>query len=202
MLRIRLSRVGKRKQPAYRIVVTDRRNPREGAHLEVIGHFNPLTDPPTVKIKDERAIHWLKVGAIPSDTAARILTKAGLMEQAGREPFVYVGKQVPKGQKNPKKARKEAEEGGAPAAAVASAPAAKVKAEAPAEEPAAEAPAVEAPAEEPAAEEPAAEEPAAEEPAAEEPAAEEPAAEEPEEATAEEPAAEEPAAEEKTKGKS
>ncbi len=164
MLRIRLSRVGKKKQPAYRIVVTDRRNPREGAHLEVIGHFNPLTDPPTVKIKDERAIHWLKVGAMPSDTAARILTKAGLMEQAGREPFVYVGKQVPKGQKNPKKARKEAEEGGAPAAAVASAPAAKVKAEAPAEEPAAEAPAVEAPAEEPAAEEPAAEEPAAEEP--------------------------------------
>ena len=202
MLRIRLSRVGKRKQPAYRIVVTDRRNPREGAHLEVIGHFNPLTDPPTVKIKDERAIHWLKVGAMPSDTAARILTKAGLMEQAGREPFVYVGKQVPKGQKNPKKARKEAEEGGAPAAAVASAPAAKVKAEAPAEEPAVEAPAEEPAAEEPAAEEPAAEEPAAEEPAAEEPAAEEPAAEEPEEATAEEPAAEEPAAEEKTKGKS
>ncbi len=220
MLRIRLSRVGKRKQPAYRIVVTDRRNPREGAHLEVIGHFNPLTDPPTVKIKDERAIHWLKVGAMPSDTAARILTKAGLMEQAGREPFVYVGKQVPKGQKNPKKARKEAEEGGAPAAAVASAPAAKVKAEAPAEEPAAEAPAVERARSRRArsrrarcrracsrrarspAEEPAAEEPAAEEPQAEEPAAEEPAAEEPEEATAEEPAAEEPAAEEKTKGKS
>ncbi|HEY5640183.1 MAG TPA: 30S ribosomal protein S16 [Dehalococcoidia bacterium] len=185
MLRIRLSRVGKKKQPAYRIVVTDRRNPREGAHLEVIGHFNPLTEPPTLKIKEERAIHWLKNGAMPSDTAARILTKEGIMEQAGREPFVYVGKQVPKGQKNPKKARKEGAEGGA--APPAAAPAAVATAEEPAAEAPAEEPAAEAPAEEPAAEAP------AEEPAAEAPA-EEPAAEAP----AEEPAAEEPAAEEET----
>ncbi|MCH7484817.1 MAG: 30S ribosomal protein S16, partial [Chloroflexi bacterium] len=142
MLRIRLSRVGKKKHPAYRIVVIDRRKPRDGANVEVIGHFDPLTEPETVKIKEDRAIYWLKNGAMPSDTAARLLTKAGIMEQAGRKPFVYVGKQVPKGQKNPKKGRKDgAEEGAAPAApaAAATAPAAEAKAEAPAEKPKAEA---------------------------------------------------------------
>ena len=206
MLRIRLSRVGKKKQPAYRIVVTDRRKPRDGANVEVIGHFDPLTDPATVKIKEERAIYWLKNGAMPSDTAARILTKAGIMEQAGREPFVYVGKQVPKGQKNPKKGRKDgAEEGAAPAAAApaAAAPAAEAKAEEPAAEAKTEEPAAEAKTEEPAAEakteEPVAEakteEPAAEADA-EEPAAE---AEKPaEESPAEEPTAKEEEPAEKT----
>ena len=173
MLRIRLSRVGKKKQPAYRIVVTDRRKPRDGANVEVIGHFNPLTEPATVVIKEERAIYWLKNGAMPSDTAARLLTKAGIMELAGREPFVYVGKQVPKGQKNPKKGRKEgAEEGAAAPAPAAAAPAA----EAPVAEAKAEEPAAEAKAEEPAAEakaEAPAEEPTAEKPTEEEPAAEE-----------------------------
>jgi small subunit ribosomal protein S16 len=193
LLRIRLSRVGKKKQPTYRIVVTDRRNPREGAHLEVIGHFNPLTEPVTVKIKEDRAIHWLKNGAMPSDTAARILTKAGLMEQAGREPFVYVGKQVPKGQKNPKKARKDGDAPAAPPATAPAAPAAVAPAEEPAAEAPAEEPAAEAPAEEPVAEAPV-EEPAAEAPA-EEPAAEAPADEPAAEAPAEEPAAEEPAEE-------
>ncbi|MCI0820378.1 MAG: 30S ribosomal protein S16, partial [Chloroflexi bacterium] len=152
MLRIRLSRVGKKKQPSYRIVVIDRRKPRDGANVEVIGHFNPLTEPATVVIKEERAIYWLKNGAMPSDTAARLLTNAGIMERAGRKPFVYVGKQVPKGQKNPKKGRKDgAEEGAAPAAAATAAPAAEAKAAAPAEAPAAEAKA-EAPAEKPKAE--------------------------------------------------
>jgi small subunit ribosomal protein S16 len=177
LLSIRLSRVGKKKQPAYRIVVTDRRNARESAHLEVIGHYNPLTDPATLKVNEERAVHWLKTGAMPSDTAAKLLTRAGVMEQAGREPFVYTGKQVPKGEKHPKKARKEeAAAPPPPTSAAAAAPAAEAAAEAPAEAAAAEAPAAEAPAEEPAAEAPA-EEPAAEAPA-EEPAAEEPAAEE------------------------
>ena len=182
MLRIRLSRVGKKKQPAYRIVVTDRRNPREGAHVEVIGHFNPLTEPATVKIKEERAIYWLKNGAMPSDTAARLLTKAGIMEQAGREPFVYVGKQVPKGQKNPKKGRKEgAEQDAAPAAA---APAAKAAAEAPAAEAKTEEPVAEAKTEAPAAKAKAqAEEPVAEAPTEEPAAKEEEPAEKTEEAS-------------------
>ncbi|MEX0682390.1 MAG: 30S ribosomal protein S16 [Dehalococcoidia bacterium] len=214
MLRIRLSRVGKKKQPAYRIVVTDQRNPREGAHLEIIGQYNPLTEPITLKFHEERAVHWLKVGAQPSDTAAKLLTRAGVMELAGIAPFVYKGKEMPAGEKNPKKGRKDegatpapvaAAPAAAPAAAVAvaEAPAAEAPAvEAPAAEaPAAEAPAAEAPAEEPVAEAPAAEAPA-EEPVAEAPAAEAPAAEEPvteapaAEVATEEPVVEEPAAEE------
>ncbi len=135
MLRIRLSRVGKRKQPAYRIVVTDQRNPREGAHLEIIGTYNPLTNPATITLKEERAIHWLQVGAQPSETAAKILSRSGLMEQAGRPAFVWSGKQMAPGAK--KRKALEAASGAAaataaPAAAPPAAPAAV--AEAPAEE--------------------------------------------------------------------
>jgi small subunit ribosomal protein S16 len=132
MLRIRLSRIGKRKQPSYRIVVTDQRNPREGAHLEIIGHYNPLTNPATITLKEERAIHWLQVGAQPSDTAAKILTRSGVMEQAGRPAAVWSGKQMAPGAK-----KRKAQESAAAAPAPAPAPAAAapaVTAEAPAEE--------------------------------------------------------------------
>jgi small subunit ribosomal protein S16 len=190
LLRIRLSRVGKKKQPAYRIVVTDQRNAREGAHLEVIGHYNPLTNPATVTVKDGRAVYWLKTGAQPSETAAKILSKAGVMEQAGLKPYVYAGKEVPPG-KNPKKGRGETPAPAPVAAAPAAAPAATAVAEPPAEAPAVEAPAAEPVAEAPAAEAPAAE-PVAEAPA-EEPVADAPAEEPVTETPAEEPAAEEAA---------
>ena len=137
MLRIRLSRVGKRKQPAYRLVVTDSRHPRESAHKEIVGHYNPLTNPPTLTLKDERIIHWLHVGAQPSDTAAKILTKAGIMEQAGRAPVVHQGKEVPPGRRGKRGDKIPAEAAPAPAPAAA-APAATAVAEAPAEAPAAE----------------------------------------------------------------
>ena len=153
MLRIRLSRVGKRKQPSYRIVVTDGRNPRAGAHLEIIGHYNPLTSPATITLKDERAVYWLKNGAQPSDTAAKILTRAGIMEQAGKQPFTWSGKVMAPGKKKQKVMA-------AAATAAASAPAAPAPAAAApaAEASAAEAPAAEAPVEEaPAAEAPATE---------------------------------------------
>lgn len=136
-------------------MVTDQRHPREGAHKEVIGHYDPLSNPSNLVLKEERAIHWLKVGAQPSDAAAKILSKAGIMEQAGLEPFVYVGKQMPKGSKNPRKGKGEEAAAPAPAAA---APAAAPAAEAAAEEPAAEESAAEEPAAEAAKEEPAAEE--------------------------------------------
>ena len=162
------------------MVVADSRSPRDGAHVKIIGHYNPLTDPATLVVKEDEAIYWLQKGAKPSDTAAKLLTRLGVMEKAGLEPFIYKGPDVPPGKKG-----KDGEEPAAAATATA-----EPAAEAPAEEPAAEEPAAEAPAEEPAAEEPAAEAPA-EEPAAEEPAAEEPAAEEPAaEAPAEEPAPE------------
>ena len=130
MLRIRLSRIGKRKQPSYRIVVTDQRHPREGAHLEIIGHYNPLTNPATITLKEDRAIHWLQVGAQPSDTAAKILSRSGIMEQAGREAVVWSGKQVAPGAK--KRKAMESAAAAPPPAPAAAAPAAV--AEAPAAE--------------------------------------------------------------------
>ncbi len=95
MLRIRLARVGKKKQPAYRIVVADSRSPREGAFIKIIGHYNPLTNPATVDVKEEEAVQWLQKGAQPSDTAAKLLTRLGVMEKAGLSPVKYVGKDVP-----------------------------------------------------------------------------------------------------------
>lgn len=79
MLKIRLRRVGAKKQPSYRLVAADARSPRNGAFVEIIGHYNPLTEPETIVIQEERALHWLKQGAQPTATAARLLTKAGIM---------------------------------------------------------------------------------------------------------------------------
>jgi small subunit ribosomal protein S16 len=146
MLRIRLSRIGKRKQPSYRIVVTDQRHPREGAHLEIIGHYNPLTNPATITLKEERAVHWLQVGAQPSDTAAKILTRSGVMEQAGRPAVVWSGKQMAPGAK-----KRKAQESAAAAPAPVAAALAPTPAEAPAEAPAEEAPATPEPPDEAAA---------------------------------------------------
>lgn len=83
MLRIRLRRVGKKKHPAYRIVVADVRAPRDGAIVEQVGHYDPLTDPPAIVLNAERVKHWLRVGALPSDTVSRILEKQGVVEKAG-----------------------------------------------------------------------------------------------------------------------
>ena len=79
MLRIRLRRVGKKKQPNYRIVVVDSRVPRDGSYIEKVGFYNPLTDPPTVELNLDRAKHWLSVGAQPSDPVALMLKKQGLL---------------------------------------------------------------------------------------------------------------------------
>ncbi len=81
MLKIRLRRVGGKKQPGYRLVVADVRTPRGGAFVEVIGHYDPLTNPETVVINEEKALHWLRQGAQPTDTATRLLAKAGIMEK-------------------------------------------------------------------------------------------------------------------------
>ncbi len=78
MLRMRLRRVGKKKQPQYRVVVADARAPRDGAFVEIIGHYNPLTSPATVDIDAEKARKWLDHGAKPSDAVARLLTQAGV----------------------------------------------------------------------------------------------------------------------------
>ena len=81
MLRIRLRRTGARKHPSYRVVVADSRLARDGAFVEIIGNYDPMTNPETVVIKEERALYWLKQGAQPSETTARLLGKAGILEK-------------------------------------------------------------------------------------------------------------------------
>ncbi len=82
MVKIRLRRVGTRKKPSYRVVVADSRAPRDGAFISIIGHYNPLTDPETVVIDEDKARYWLGQGAQPTDTTARLLAKAGIIEES------------------------------------------------------------------------------------------------------------------------
>ncbi len=84
MVRIRLRRMGSKRQPSYRVVVADSRKPRDGGFIEVIGLFNPRTEPESVQIVEERALYWLKVGAQPSDAVARLLDKVGTTERFAR----------------------------------------------------------------------------------------------------------------------
>jgi small subunit ribosomal protein S16 len=80
-VRIRLARHGKKKAPFYRLVVADSRSPRDGRFIELLGTYNPMTDPADVKVNEERALHWLTAGAIPSDTARALLRKSGVMDK-------------------------------------------------------------------------------------------------------------------------
>src|SRR5690606_21981707 len=77
MVRIRLRRVGRKKQPSYRIVVADSRSPRDGRYIEIIGFYNPRTEPATMTLKEDRALYWLQNGAQPSEAVQRILNKLG-----------------------------------------------------------------------------------------------------------------------------
>ena len=141
-VKIRLMRVGKKKQPSYRVVVTDSRSPRDGRFIEVIGQYAPRAEPSIVTIDSDRALHWLKVGAQPTEQAGKLLEIAGVWAaykaDVGKEAVVKPKVKVKA--KTVKPAAPVAE----PAAAAEEAPAA--------EEAVAEAPAAEAPAEEPAAE--------------------------------------------------
>ena len=142
MVKIRLRRVGAKKNPSYRIVVADSRAPRDGAFIAAIGHYDPLTDPETIVIDGEKALGWLKSGAQPTDTAARLLAKVGIIEEpASRQEKMQAG--APKGKVNKKKRAKAAaaEEAkasaGAPEASVTEEPEAAVTEEpATSEEPA------------------------------------------------------------------
>ena len=81
MVKIRLRRVGTRNKPMYRVVVADQRSPRDGAFIEIIGHYNPLTEPETFVVNEEKALKWLRYGAKPTDTTLRLLSKAGVMDK-------------------------------------------------------------------------------------------------------------------------
>ena len=82
MIRLRLRRMGAKKRPSYRIVAADQKSPRDGRFIESIGYYDPLTEPATIKINEERARHWLSVGAQPSDTVAHLLRRAGITATA------------------------------------------------------------------------------------------------------------------------
>ena len=78
-VRIRLTRVGATKQPTYRFVVADSRTARNGRSLDTIGHYNPRTDPIEIKVDEDKARDWLKRGATPSDTVARLFRQVGVL---------------------------------------------------------------------------------------------------------------------------
>jgi small subunit ribosomal protein S16 len=78
LLKIRLRRTGAKKQPAYRVVVAESTAPRDGTFLEILGHYNPLTQPTTFVVKEDRVREWLQRGAQPTDRVARLLTARGI----------------------------------------------------------------------------------------------------------------------------
>lgn len=79
MVRLRSQRYGSKKSPFYRIVATDSRNPRDGRFIEVVGTYDPLTNPATVKLDEEKVMKWLSLGAKPTDTVKSLLSKEGLL---------------------------------------------------------------------------------------------------------------------------
>ena len=80
MVKIRLKRMGAHKKPFYRVVVADSRTPRDGKFIEEIGYYNPLVEPPTIKIDDEKAKRWLDNGAQPTETVKALFKKSGIIE--------------------------------------------------------------------------------------------------------------------------
>lgn len=80
-VKIRLTRLGDKKSPFYRVVVADSKCPRDGRFVDVIGTYNPLTNPAEIKVDNEKAKKWLATGAQPTDTAKAVLVKAGAIEQ-------------------------------------------------------------------------------------------------------------------------
>jgi small subunit ribosomal protein S16 len=84
MVKIRLRRVGLRNQPSYRIVAADKEKPRDGRFLEILGFYNPRTEPSTIEVKEDRVYHWLKNGAQPSESVEQIFKQIGLLDRFER----------------------------------------------------------------------------------------------------------------------
>ena len=84
-VKIRLTRMGSKKRPSYRIVATDSRSPRDGKYLELIGFYNPIVEPAEIRVNEEVALKWLRNGAQTTDTAKNLLQKAGVMKKFHEE---------------------------------------------------------------------------------------------------------------------
>ena len=160
-VKLRLMRMGKKKQPTYRVVAADSRSPRNGRFIEIVGTYQPREDPSVIQIDNDKAVHWLRHGAQPTERVEKLLKISGAWEEftgvapevpPTPEPTPNKGYTAPAPPKPPKAVVKAEEE----------AAAADEAADDDAEVPAEDAPADEAPAEEAAAEEAPAEEPAAE----------------------------------------
>ncbi len=80
-VKIRLKRTGKKKMPSYRIVVADARSPRDGRIIENLGWYNPLTNPSTINVNEEKVLGWLKNGAQPTESVAMLLKRVGVMDR-------------------------------------------------------------------------------------------------------------------------
>ncbi|MGE3857182.1 MAG: 30S ribosomal protein S16 [Dehalococcoidia bacterium] len=143
MLRIRLRRTGQKHQPSYRLVVADKNARRDGDFVEIVGHYNPRTEPVDIVVNEERIRYWIGVGAQPSDTVHRILHSRGLItaapkkiatkpSKAEREAAAAAEKAAAEAREAAKAeaeaAAKAAEEAAAAAAAAAEAPAAEADA--------------------------------------------------------------------------
>ena len=81
MIKIRLRRTGAKKQPHYRIVVVDARAPRDGKYIDLVGHYDPLTEPATIKVDADKAARWVQQGAQMTETVEKLFTRAGVLEQ-------------------------------------------------------------------------------------------------------------------------
>ena len=130
MVKIRLMRLGAKKRPFFRVVVADARSPRDGRIIENIGKYHPLEDPSLIEIDEERALHWLKTGAQPTEAVTNLLRIKGVWEKFTGEPAP-----APKADRGPRPSKKRKAAAAAPPAA----PVEESVSEAPPEPPAAEA---------------------------------------------------------------
>ncbi len=121
-VKIRMTRMGAKKKPFYRIVASDSKRARDGKYIELIGTYDPTTNPTSIKVNEELAMKWLENGAIPSDTVRNIFTKLGLMEKFSKS-------KAPKAKKETEKAVKEEKKEAPKKAAAKKAPAKKETAE-------------------------------------------------------------------------
>lgn len=85
MVKIRLNRMGAKKQPFYRIVVADSRSPRDGCFIEIVGNYDPTKNPAVINVDEEKIISWIKNGAQPTDTVRSLLSKKGIMKKISEE---------------------------------------------------------------------------------------------------------------------
>ena len=84
MVRIRLRRIGLKGQPTYRIVAADKESPRDGRFLEILGFYNPRTNPATIHVKEDRAYHWMKNGALPTESVEKVFKSVGILDRFER----------------------------------------------------------------------------------------------------------------------